>query len=222
MEAHRIGAKLLDRGHWVFGHKYRIAGVEIRSHELLARGFDYLARLPRLQILVILDADLETRVHDLAAYVTQDLDYCFNVRLYGAIVRHAVAVARNQDSDNWRSHRGRALDVIAQRGHHMWIMIGRLRQDGAAAGFDMQPAFLRPGPHVGPVLGIHDASIERVLQKNRVQLLCGAVVDQLAVIPALKAKAVSSRITEFSRYSLRDCARALITFATRSLIPLVN
>src|SRR5260370_25737279 len=54
----------------------------------------------------------------------------------------------------------------------------------------MEAALLRPRPHVSPVFGIHDASIERVLQKDRVQLLRGAIVDQLPVVPALEAQAV--------------------------------
>src|SRR5258707_14986514 len=39
--------------------------------------------------------------------------------------------------------------------------------------------------------GVHHSGVERVLQEDGVELLRDAVVDQLAIVPALEAQAVS-------------------------------
>jgi hypothetical protein len=84
----------------------------------------------------------------------------------------------------------RTLDILAERSDDLRTAVGSARQDRSAAGFKMQPKIARPGAHVSPMLGVHHVGVERILEEDSVEFLGGAIVEQLAIVPALEAEAI--------------------------------
>src|SRR6266849_5772254 len=111
---------------------------------------------------MILDADLDSRIHHLAANFSQDRDGRLDMP-YDRAVRHVVAVARKQGPDDRRTHGGGSLYVLAQRGDDLPKAVSGLRQDRAASGFEVQSEIFRPRPDLRPMLGVHYGRVERVL-----------------------------------------------------------
>jgi len=138
---------------------------------------------------VVLDGDLQPRVLHLASDLAQEAHDGLDVRL-DRPGRHRVPVARQERADDGRAHRGGALDVPAERRHDLRVGFGGPGQDGAAAGLEVQAQVARPRADLGPVPRVHHGRVRRVLQEHRVEPLAGAVVEHLAVGPALEPEAV--------------------------------
>jgi len=101
-----------------------------------------------------------------------------------------ITIRREQRAHDGRAHGGGALDVFAQGRDGLRVRFRRARQQTTAARLKAQAQILRPRAHFGPVLRIHHALIERVLQENRVELVPRDVVKKLAVVPTLEAETI--------------------------------
>src|SRR5262245_17848645 len=104
--------------------------------------------------------------------------------------RKSVTVTGEQRAYDRRTHGGRAFNVLAQRRNYGRNSVLRSREDCAAAGLDLQLRLFGPRAHLGPVPGIHHSGVDGVLEKDGIQLLACAVVEQTAVVPALEAQAI--------------------------------
>jgi hypothetical protein len=54
----------------------------------------------------------------------------------------------------------------------------------------MQAGILAPLADVGPMAGIQDGGVERILEEDGVEFVLGAEVEEPAIVPALESQAV--------------------------------
>lgn len=102
MQRDRVGCQSLDRRQWMLQDEHRITGVQINPHKVSTDLVKKHLELPRLQILVHLNGQLDLCVEHLRADGIQQAHHRFDV-LLNRSWRQRRAIGSNQAANQGRA-----------------------------------------------------------------------------------------------------------------------